>query len=165
MGQSERFAKKSNHPLCTRLVDGQWDFFSAPPSMCDLDSREREGHLHLKELVPPWICLVSKDFFGKFHTFLSGQVLTFLPNFKKTSSNQSVTLFEFTFHLSLPTSPETKSSQSLATKFISQKKYYVPLRFMVTSIIPLLINVVPVKTFSLATLCVLWCMCMVFLFT
>ena len=88
LGQSERFAKKSNHPLCTRLVYGQRDFFSAPPSMCDLDSREREGHLHLKELVPPWICLVSKDFFGKFHKFLSGQVLTFLPNFMKTSSNQ-----------------------------------------------------------------------------
>ena len=79
---------KSNHPFCTRLVHGQRDFFSAPPSVCDLNSREREGHLHLKELVPPWICLVSKDFFGKFHTFLSGQVLTFLPNFMKTSSNQ-----------------------------------------------------------------------------
>ena len=80
--------KKSNHPLCTRLFDGQRDFFSAPLSVCDLDSREREGLLHLKELVPPWICLVSKDFFGEFHTFLSGQVLTFLPNFMKTSSNQ-----------------------------------------------------------------------------
>ena len=58
------------------------------PPMCDLDSREREVHLHLKELVPSWICLVSLDFFGKFHKFLSGQVLTFLPNFMKTSSNQ-----------------------------------------------------------------------------
>ena len=69
---------------------GRWSerLLLGTPPMCDLDSREREGHLHLKELVPPWICLVSKDFFGKFHTFLSGQVLTFLPNFMKTSSNQ-----------------------------------------------------------------------------
>ena len=87
--QSERCAKKIQSP--TLHLVGRWSerlLLGTAPPMCDLDSREREGHLHLKELVPPWICLVSKDFFGKFHTFLSGQVLTFLPNFMKTSSNQ-----------------------------------------------------------------------------
>ena len=131
-----------------------------------------------KVTCPPWICLVSTDFHPTVPLrFLSaGQFLTFPPNFMRTFPESETEKFETTWRISkcwytsklkLLTSFGGELVDTQLESVGSRNKVYLHSSIWENlpnflhpffGIIPFLIIVISVNTFSMDTFCDLWCM-------
>ena len=134
-------------------------------AFCVWEWQQRKGGP--KVTCPPWICLVSRGFSPL--KFLSGQFVTFLPNFMRTSEKE---IFElrgmprcwYVSKLKLQTFVLSYNLLGFCKYFCSKNSHNCLYPMFITDINPFsVIVVICLNTFSMDTFCDLWCMYGIFI--